>query len=226
MNYQTKPIRWLSGLTLVMISLIIFFTSTQAAYPQTEPESDKYDQAIHDALSEIVTAGQAPGIIAAIISPDSIIAIAAAGLRKSGSTAKMTPEDMVYLGSCTKAMTAAMLATLVSEGKLRWDMTVIEAIPDISQKIHPDNRDITLWELLTHRTRVDDMWTFNQRLTKNKRLALVKKYLKKSTSKKRGEFSYSNMGYITAAVMAEQVTGMYWETLMEKQLFTPHKPYD
>lgn len=217
-NYQFLGKNLLSGIALVKSTLFICLIFSDAGYSQTESKYNK-SQAMHDALSEIVLAGKAPGIIAAIISPDSVIACCAAGLRKAGSAVKMTTTDKVYLGSCTKAMTAAMLATLVAEGKLRWDMTVSEAIP--GKKIHPQNRDITLWELLTHRAGVDDIWTFNQRLTKNKRLELVIKYLAKPTTHKRGEFSYSNMGYITAAVMAEQITGLLWEDVMQKQLFVP-----
>ncbi len=126
--------------------LLILFSFAQITYAQSD-----HSEQINQALSEIVNDGKTPGMIAAIISSDSVIAIGSAGVRKAGSRPEFTINDQVHLGSCTKAMTSTMIATLVAEGKLSWEMELIEAIPELKQEIHQDYHDITLWQLLTHR---------------------------------------------------------------------------
>jgi CubicO group peptidase (beta-lactamase class C family) len=38
--------------------------------------------------------------------------------------------DIVHLGSCTKAMTATLAGRFIEEGKLRWNTTIAEVFPE------------------------------------------------------------------------------------------------
>jgi CubicO group peptidase (beta-lactamase class C family) len=199
-------------------------SENQAVCSQTKLDSNKSDSIQH-ILTKAVNDGKAPGIIAAIISSDSIIAIASAGERKAGSGIVFTTNDVVHLGSCGKAMTATMLATLVAEGKLSWDTKLIEAIPELKNSIHTDYHKITLWQLLTHRAGIPknptDEGAFSSKEIKKRRLAILEDNLKSPATYKIDQFHYSNFGYIIAACMAEQITGLSWEVLMKQRLFDP-----
>jgi CubicO group peptidase (beta-lactamase class C family) len=201
-------------------TLIVFLICTQASYSQTKLDSTK-SEFISQALSEIVNDGKAPGMIAAIISSEGIEAIASAGVRKYGSAIEFSISDKVHLGSCGKAMTCAMIATLVAEGKINWETKLLEILPELKGEIHPNYYSITLWDLLNHRAGFPDLWTHNQRLSKEKRLSTLKKELKSPTNYEVGSFHYSNLGYISAACMVEKITGKYWEELMQERLFKP-----
>ena len=196
----------------------------QAVYSQTKSGSNK-NELINQALTEIVNDGEAPGMIAAIISSEGVIAIGSAGERKAGSGIAFTTNDVVHLGSCGKAMTATMLATLVAEGKLSWDTKLIEAIPELKNRIHTDYHKITLWQLLTHRAGIpknpSDEGAFSSKEIKKRRLAILEDNLKSPATREIGKFYYSNFGYIIAACMAEQITGLSWEVLMKQRLFNP-----
>jgi CubicO group peptidase (beta-lactamase class C family) len=50
------------------------------------------------------------------------------GKRKSGHKAGLKPEDAFHLGSCTKSMTALLVAMAVNEGKLRYQSTLGELL--------------------------------------------------------------------------------------------------
>lgn len=197
---------------------------TQATYSQTKSGSNK-NELINQALTEIVNDGKAPGMIAAIISSEGVIAIGSAGERKAGSGIAFTTNDVVHLGSCGKAMTATMLATLVAEGKLRWDTKLIEAIPELKINIHPDLQNTTLWQLLTHRAGIPndpiDWYAYADEDIKDRRFSILKDNMKLAPAYTDGEFHYSNYGYVVAACMAEQITGLSWETLMTERLFEP-----
>jgi len=207
-----------------MISLYLFLTFTQPIYAQNTLESNK-SELINQALSEIVNDGKAPGMIAAIISSEGVIAIGSAGERKAGSGIVFTTNDVVHLGSCTKAMTATMLATLVAEGKLSWDTKLIEAIPELKNRIHTDYHKITLWQLLTHRAGIPndprDWYAYPTKEISERRLSILKDNIIFAPAYTDGEFHYSNFGYTVAACMAEQITGLSWETLMRERLFEP-----
>ncbi len=196
----------------------------QAIYSQTKSESKKSDSIQH-ILTEVVNDGKAPGMIAAIISSEGVIAIASAGERKVGSGIAFTTNDVVHLGSCGKAMTATMLATLVAEGKLSWDTKLIEAIPELKNRIHTDYHKITLWQLLTHRAGIpknpSDEGAFSSKEIKKRRLAILEDNFKSPATYEIDKFHYSNFGYVIAACMAEQITGLSWEVLMKQRLFDP-----
>ena len=73
----------------------------KAIYSQIKLDSKKSDS-IHQLLTKIVDDEKAPGMIAAIISSDGIIAIGSAGERKAGSGIAFTTNDVVHLGHVEK----------------------------------------------------------------------------------------------------------------------------
>jgi len=223
-------------ISLLSILFLVFLTSCltaetpdvsaedQAIYSQTKPDSKKSDS-IRLILTKVVNDGKAPGMIAAIISGEGVRAIGSAGERKAGSGIAFTTNDVVHLGSCGKAMTATMIATLVAEGKLSWDTKLIEAIPELENRIHTDYHKITLWQLLTHRAGIpknpSDEGAFRSKEIKKRRLAILEDSFKSPATYEINQFHYSNFGYIIAACMAEQITGLSWEVLMKQRLFDP-----
>lgn len=194
---------------------------------QAQPVNSQADgnphasELIEYALNEVVKNGKAPGMIAAIISSEGVMAIGAAGERKAGYGKAIKTDDKVHLGSCGKAMTSTMIATLVAEGKLSWDTKFLEIFPELKEEVHPDYYHTTLWQLLTHRAGFPDLWTHRKKGTRERRLEILTQKLKRSAPYPAGEFHYSNLGYVAAACMAERLTGLSWEALMTERLFEP-----
>jgi len=204
--------------------MITILSQNKSIYAQNKRKLKNLNY-IDKELEKIVLDGKAPGMIAAIISSNGIIEIGSAGVRKAGSGIAITNNDLVHIGSCTKAMTAAMLATLVTEGKLSWDMKLTKAIPELKINIHPDLQNTTLWQLLTHRSGIPndpiDWYAYADEDIKDRRFSILKDNIKLAPAYTDGEFHYSNYGYVVAACMAEQITGLSWETLMRERLFEP-----
>src|SRR2546421_79764 len=76
-----------------------------------------------------------PALAAAVVHADGRAVVGATGFRKYGDPARVTAEDQFHIGSCTKSMTATLIGMLVEEGKLRWDLTLAEAFPELKKKM-------------------------------------------------------------------------------------------
>ena len=190
----------------------------------------KEDNRIRQIIVKAIDGQPVPGAIAALRIGDQPLKIAAVGVRKSGSNEPMTINDQIHVGSCTKAMTATMLARLVEQKKLAWDLTIESALPEISKKIHADYRSATLQQLLQHRAGVPanapNWWSGagpqsgEELMTLRKKIAVES--LQQAPAKKPGEaYEYSNLGYMLAGMMAEKVTGKASEQLLRELVFEP-----
>jgi CubicO group peptidase (beta-lactamase class C family) len=185
------------------------------------------DEQVNRILAQARTDGRRlPGMIGGIVRGEELASIGAVGVRKVGSPEPIRVGDLVHIGSCTKALTATMIGTLVDEGKLRWESTVAEVFPDWAGGIHPDYAAVTLDQLLRHRSGLPHdfpWWEARRDLpVVEQRLGLLGRSLRDAPKSKPGSaYDYSNAGYVLAGMMAERVAGSSWEVLMGRRLFGP-----
>ncbi|WP_435006774.1 serine hydrolase domain-containing protein [Tundrisphaera lichenicola] len=167
-----------------------------------------------------------PGMIGAVVRGNGSVIMGASGVRKVGSDDPIRVDHQVHIGSCTKAMTATMIGTLVEEGKLAWNSTIQEVFPGRSGGFHPDFRSVTLRQLLAHRAGLPPnvAWrTVGLGLSDTDKRRVVLSMVLKDAPKSSGghRFEYSNVGYVLAGLMAEEVTGITWDALMQTRIFEP-----
>lgn len=179
-------------------------------------------------LDELLRDAPVPGVAVVVVEGNETVAAGCAGVRKRGSEAPATLDDRWHLGSCTKAMTATVIASLVERGRLRWDLTLAEALPDLAGQIHEKHRDVTLEQLLANRGgmpgEAPDVWrdiAFNRGDPVEDRRRMTRLILAKERGPAVGEYEYSNFGFAIAGHVAEAVTGTPWEDLMHQHLFQP-----
>jgi CubicO group peptidase (beta-lactamase class C family) len=179
---------------------------------------------LHDLLARQRQSNGLPAIAAGVMKQGKLLAAGAVGVRKSGTNAAVTAHDKFHIGSDTKAMTATLAATLVGEGKLRWNQTLAEIFPERAAKMHAAYRSVTLEMLLTHRAGMaHDSHDYGAR---NDPVAVQRlKYLDATVNQPPasapGEFVYSNAGYIVVGTVLERITGKPWETFISERLFKP-----
>jgi len=168
-----------------------------------------------------------PGAAAWVSRRGEPVAVAAAGLRRAGGADPVTVDDRFHLASVTKSLNAALIGTLVDEGKLRWDQPVEELFPE--WPVHRGLRQVTLAQLLSHRSGLAgfrgsadfaDAPTLSGD-TPARRRQFVQWLVAQKPPGEVGTFAYSNAGVTVAAAAAERVTGSPWETLMRERVFTP-----
>lgn len=171
-----------------------------------------------------------PSLSVAVVRADEILATACSGVRKRGTSDDVSPADRHPIGSCTKSMTATLAAVLVEDGKIEWETTVSQVWPGADEKhIHPDLREVTLNELLSHQSGLTsnlsgkDWASF---FTEKSRPSIERKrmlnlVMKLKPEHPRGEYHYSNIGYVVAAAMLEKKSGDSLEDMMRSKVFKP-----
>ena len=214
----------------IVIAPLTTHCDGRPAVPKDNPDPAKQSAPTADVssvLAEITRQHDLPGMVAAVIEGDRVVATGATGVRRRGGRDPVTLSDRFHIGSCTKAMTATLCAVLVEEGKLKWDVTIAGAFPD-AKSLHPDYRNVTLAQLLSHRGGapgdVDPaLWKslWEPKGVRARRKVLDTVFALPPRVEPGTQYLYSNFGYALAGHMAEKAAGKPWEDLMREKLFVP-----
>lgn len=183
-------------------------------------------------LDPYLTRYDLPALAAAVVRDGRVIAAGAVGTRRAGAAIPVTIDDRFHLGSDTKAMTALLVAMLVEEGKLRWDSTVAEVFPELTQHMDAGLRGVTLVQLLSHTSGVAaDNQAFSDLLVKSAtqdgnldemRYWLVREWSPQPLASQLGTtFAYANMNYVIVGAMIERISGRTWDELITERVFAP-----
>ncbi|MEZ6038465.1 MAG: serine hydrolase domain-containing protein [Planctomycetota bacterium] len=197
--------------------------------PAPQPLAD-----LHDTLAKLRTEHDVPALGCAVLVDGQLVALGTAGVRKHGDDTAVTDDDLWHLGSCTKAMTATLLARDVEAGRLAWTTTLGDALPDLRDGMHEDARAIPLAQLLQHRAGLpsqppDALWRELFAFEGGDRAArteVATVMLAKAPEAAPGvRFLYSNASYMIAGAVAERVTVdgevHEWQQRMRDELFAP-----
>lgn len=213
----------------VLFSLGLF--PPLAAAPPLKAGHPKYDD-LSKFLEPLRAKSDLPALAAAVVMNGKIKAVGVVGVRKLGAEVPVTMDDQFHLGSCTKAMTATLIAKLVDGGKLTWETTPAEVFPEFSEGMNEGFRTVTMRHLLSHRAGLPGEsapagMTLLQvhRLPgspRDQRLEYTRLMLSPPPACAAGsKYVYSNAGYAIAGAMAERVMDEPWETLIADQVFGP-----
>ena len=205
------------------------------AWEAAHPARAAHAATAHDlgALLEPIRAAKpVPALVAATLRGEAVLAIGAVGRRAAGAPEPVDAGSRFHLGSCTKAMTATMIARLVEQGRLSWTTTIAEGLPELRASIHSAYHRVTLIQLLCHRSGLPEdrrpdpaLWDRLRALRgplPRQRQALAAIVLAAPPAAEPGtRKAYSNFGYVTAAAIAERATRDPWETLIRGLVFSP-----
>lgn len=176
-----------------------------------------------------MTAG-APALIAAARGSGGRSLTLVDGQRLLGHQAPALPTDKWHMGSCTKSMTATLVARLAEAGRVSWNDTIGSVLGSAVQGIRAEYRDVGFVHLLSHQSGlpgnipVTELTRFprdsaDAREDRRKYAAIA---LQSAPSGQReNHFEYSNSGYVVAGAMLEAKCAEPWEVLMRRHLFEP-----
>ncbi|HEX8233654.1 MAG TPA: serine hydrolase [Caulobacteraceae bacterium] len=166
----------------------------------------------------------APAVSIAIVEDGKVTLTRAYGVKQLGRPDRADPDTIFQLGSVSKAFTAAALATLVDEGRIKWDDKVIDHLPYFRMYDPWVTREITVRDLLVHRSGLGlgqgDLLFLPATTIGRKDAVMRLRHLKPATSF-RSAYAYDNVLYMVAGQLIEEVTGQPWETYVRDRLLRP-----
>jgi CubicO group peptidase (beta-lactamase class C family) len=154
------------------------------------------------------------------------------GVRKLGETTPAQLGDQFHLGSCTKAMTATLLAIAIERGSLHWDDKLGDLLPELRPAMDPAFREARLdWLTAMHSGLSADFDpTLARRLYEPPydrdpsagRDLVARTLLAQPPATPPGSaYAYANASYIIAGRILERLYSVSWEELIRREIFAP-----
>src|SRR3954453_1214245 len=165
-----------------------------------------------------------PGVSIAVVENGKPTLAKGWGVRDITTNQPVDADTIFFTGSTGKAFTNAALATLVDEGKIKWDDKVIDHMPDFRMWDPWVTREMTIRDLLVHRSGLglgegDLLFFPNSDLSRKETVRRIR-YLKPATSF-RSAYAYDNILYMAAGQLIEEVSGETWEQYVRRHVFAP-----
>jgi CubicO group peptidase (beta-lactamase class C family) len=190
-----------------------------AAPPARAAEFDP--KPIDDVVARAMSEFQVPGAAVVVVQDDKVVYLKGFGVRELGSEAKVTPDTVFAIASCTKAFTATLVAMLADDGKLKWDDRVRDHLDWFRLSDELADREVTLRDLLCHRTgmpRHDMLWAGQVGDSED----VIRRWCRgKPSTSFRSTWEYSNVPFTTAGIVAGKVCASDWQTATRRRVFEP-----
>lgn len=167
-----------------------------------------------------------PGLCYAVVTADSILDIQYLGVRRMGNAAPIDAASRFRIGSNTKAVTAAIAATLVQQGLITWDTEFFDLLPEMRPQSARRYRHMTLRQLLNFKVKFP-AWTYTDTVltramlhatgAEEERAAFVQYFLqqRKVHARRPNGFYMSNVSYAAAGLMLERAAHRSYPQLVQ-----------
>lgn len=192
---------------LLVVSLL--FVGGSGGIAQGAYTEQAVQQLLVRVAKDAVSDTTLPGVSIAVMRQGDTKAVSAAfGVACLENATPMHVDSRFKIGSVTKVFTAALIHGLIDKGLLRGDTTIDRFFPAF-----PQGNSITVWNLLTHTSGIEDMLRLPAvytNLTKpwspQELIAMVAEQPLQFAPGTRQQ--YSNTGFLMLAEISEQVSGV------------------
>jgi CubicO group peptidase (beta-lactamase class C family) len=200
----------------LFMGLLLALSVAPCAFAQEAPLQG-FDEYVNKALKD----WEVPGVGVAIVKNDKVVLAKGYGVRKLGDPTPVDERTIFAIGSSSKAFTAAALAMLVDEGKVKWDDPVTKYLPGFELYDPYASKEMTVRDLLCHRSGLDrgDLMWYGSDYARDEIIRRAR-FLKPSWSF-RSQFGYQNIMYLTAGQIIPAVTGKSWDEFIKDRFLKP-----
>jgi len=164
-----------------------------------------------------------PGLAIAIVKDDQVVFSKGYGLREINTDQAVDADTLFAIASNSKAFTAAALAILVDEGKLKWEDPVTQYLPEFQMPDAWVTREMTVRDLVCHRSGMDtfsgDLLWYDTTYTADDVINRIRHL--KPVSSFRSSYGYQNLMFIAAGKILEKVSGQTWAAFVQTRILDP-----
>ena len=175
---------------------------------------------LEESLEEARELWGAPGFAAAVVKDGEVVLLEGFGKVALGGETEVNEHTLFTLASTSKAFVAVALGMLVDEGRLEWNDAVIEYLPDFRVADPYATREITVRDILSHRTGVEPVdWLWVRGFEPDTAIPHLRHA--RQAASLRSAWIYNNMMYIVAGEIVEQISGMPLQEFVQQRVFEP-----
>jgi CubicO group peptidase (beta-lactamase class C family) len=175
-------------------------------------------------VQQVMQSSGTPGMAFAVVEDGRVTLAKGFGVRRQGAAELVDANTLFLIGSTAKAMTASAVATLVDDGKLKWDDRVVDHMPGFQMYDAWVTREMTVRDLLVHRSGLGlgagDLLYVPRGSYPRAEIVRRLRYIKPATSF-RSTYAYDNILYTVAGQLIEAVSGRTWEQYVRERVFVP-----
>jgi CubicO group peptidase (beta-lactamase class C family) len=217
---------------VLLVLAAILFAPLRAFADDPVPTSSKGVAAV---LQPFVDKHALAGAVTLVADKDKVLSLEAVGYADVAAKKPMSTDAVFWIASQSKSITAAAFMMLVDEGKVKLNDPVEKYLPEFKGQLLAAYRDnqvvllkkpkhpITVREILSHTSGLPFASAMEQPTLDLLPLRVaVKSYAMTPLLFEPGSnYQYSNAGINTAGRIIEVVSGMPYETFLDKRLFEP-----
>ena len=206
-----------------VLVLLLALLLPASAYAATTAGPDP--QAIDASVRQLIARYRLPGIAVGVIEDGKVVFARGYGETVHGSGDPVTDKTLFKIASNSKAMTAAVLARLVQQGKLQWDDPVVKHLPAFAMHDPWVTAHMTVSDLLVHNSGLPEgggdlmLWP-EPNLFDRDDIVRGLRHIKPAYGFRAG-YAYDNLLYVVAGQVAAAAAGASYEELVRRELFAP-----
>lgn len=205
----------ISRVSFLLLWMILHVHLVNSQINQPEVIKGELAQSVHTMLKELTDQGFSGSII--VEKEGEIILEAGYGYANREKGILFTSSTISTIGSITKPLTATAIVKLQEEGKLEFQDPISKYISGLK----PHLKDITIDQLLTHRSGLEGTMVNNDFAVISK-VDFLERLNQESLKFMPGEkVKYSNIGFSVLAYVLEEITQMDYELYMQRTFFVP-----
>ena len=205
--------RLLLLLTFVLLSGHIFAGDTKQK--SINKNLDTY-------VEEVRKGWNIPGMGVAIMKDGELVYAKGFGVKELGKQELVTEHTLFQIGSVSKSFTAAVISSLVDEGRIKWSDTVKNILPDFRMYDKMVEENLLVSDLMTHKTGLKGQaGTYIPNLGYTREDIYKMLPLIKPSYNFRNTYAYNNITFIIASKVIETVSGKSWEENVHERIFGP-----
>lgn len=206
----------MKNLSLIVVALFLCVAKVQAQ------DNNQIIAKTVDYIKEIQEKWKIPGLSFALVKDGEMIYSGAFGVKELGKSEPVDTKTLFQIGSISKSFTATVIASLVGEGKLKWEDSVKNILPDFEMYDKWVEQNLQVRDIMTHHTGLQgQLGTYIPNMGYG-RDDIYKMFARlKPTYGFRGAYEYNNITFIIASKIIEIITGKSWEENVKERIFAP-----
>ena len=185
------------------------------------PAAANFDAPVEQAFARY----NLPGLAVGVVVDGEVVYTKTMGELASGDGEAVDGDTLFKIASNSKAMTGALLARLVQQGKLRWDDPVQRHLPGFRMQDAWVGQQMQVRDLLIHNSGLGlgagDLMLWPEPNTFSRADIIAGLAHLKPVSSFRSKYAYDNLLYVVAGEVAAAAGGKPYDQLVREELFAP-----